>query len=340
MISVVVPCYNESEVLEALYQRLTSAAESWEEPFEVLLVDDGSDDATWARIEQIHRLDPRWKALRFSRNFGHQTAVSAGLHYASGDAVIVLDADLQDPPEELYRFIAQWRAGSDVIYGVRRHRKENLLKRFCYAAFYRLLSGLSQTAIPVDSGDFCLMDRKVVELLKAMPEHNRFVRGLRAWVGFRQTGLEYERSARCAGFPKYTLPKLIQLATDGILSSSTLPLRLATRLGLLACALGALAAAVSLSERFWGSGQAGSAPSAGVLIAVLFLGGAQLLCLGILGEYVGRIYEDVKGRPLWVLRETLGIESRAISFSRRLAQMPRVEWHSPANNQQRLRRAG
>ena len=314
MISIVVPCYNEKEVLDELYQRLSRAAESWEEPFEVIVVDDGSDEETWQRIEAVHRRDPRWKAVRFSRNFGHQTAVSAGIARAAGRAVIVLDADLQDPPEELHRFLAKWREGYEVVYGLRRKRKEGPLKRLCYHLFYRILAGTASQPIPADSGDFCLMDRRVVDLLNAMPERNRFVRGLRAWVGFRQIGLEYPRDARRAGKPKYTLSKLIRLAVDGLFSFSTVPLRLATYLGLAVSTIAFLGAVFTLVQRLFAEwfDSIGLGPVPGfatIVIAILFLGGVQLICLGIMGEYIGRIYEEVKGRPSWIVRQTLGWES-------------------------------
>ncbi len=326
MISVVVPCYNEADVLAELYARLTAAAESWSEPFEVVLVDDGSDERTWRKVERISRDDPRWKVIRFSRNFGHQTALSAGLRHASGDAVIVIDADLQDPPEELHRFIAKWREGYEVVYAVRRNRKENRAKRFCYALFYRVLGAVSKTPIPIDSGDFCLMDRRIVDLLNAMPEQNRFVRGLRAWAGFRQTGLEYDRHARAAGRPQYNLRKLVQLAVDGLFSFSTTPLRLATRLGFMISTFAFLGAVFTLVQRLFADwfSNIGLAPVPGfatIVIAVLFLGGVQLICLGIIGEYIGRIYDEVKGRPQWVVRETRGFEAQVLADQSR----PRVE---------------
>lgn len=336
MITVVVPCYNESAVLVPLYHRLTAAAESWHEPFEILLVDDGSDAETWQQIEEIHGRDPRWKAVRFSRNFGHQTAVSAGLRYASGDAVVVIDADLQDPPEEIGPLIARWREGYDVVYAVRRKRKEGFFRRFCYAAFYRLLAGVSDTPIPLDSGDFCLMDRKVVDVLNAMPEQKRFVRGLRAWVGFRQIGVEYERRVRAAGQTHYTLAKLMQLAADGIFSSSALPLRLATRLGLGVCLLASLAAAVVLVQPLFGHQMA---PGTATLIAVLFLGGVQLICLGIVGEYIGRIYEEVRARPQGIVSQALGFESPAEAGNAGLSPpRPWVGEERPVVWYQRVRR--
>jgi dolichol-phosphate mannosyltransferase len=313
MISVVVPCYNEVQVLGRLYSRLTVAAESWDQPFEVVVVDDGSDEATWQGLVEIHRRDPRWKLVRFSRNFGHQTAVSAGIRYASGDAVIVIDADLQDPPEQLHRFITKWHDGYDVVYGVRSKRKEHLTKRLCYSVFYRCLARLSQTPIPLDSGDFCLMDRKVVRLLTAMPERNRFVRGLRAWTGFRQVGIEYERDARAAGHPQYTFPKLVRLAIDGIFSFSTTPLRLATFLGLVLSLLAVAGAVFSLFQRLFAEWFAsiGLGPVPGyatIVISLLLLGGMQLICLGAIGEYIARIYDEVKQRPLWIVREAFGFD--------------------------------
>ena len=315
MISVVVPCYNESAVLSQLYQRLTAAAESWNEPFEIVVVDDGSNPETWDMLDEIHQKDPRWKLVRFSRNFGHQTAVSAGLSYTSGDAVLVIDADLQDPPEILHEFLAKWREGYEVVYAVRRNRKEGILKRTCYTSFYRILSSLADVAIPLDSGDFCLMDRKVVDLLCSFPEQNRFVRGLRAWTGFRQVGLPYDRQAREAGEPQYNFRKLVQLAVDGIFSFSTAPLRFVTRLGFMISALAMAGTVFSLAQRIFADwfAQIGLRPVPGfatIVISLLFLGGIQLICLGVIGEYIGRIYEQVKQRPLWIVRETRGWDQR------------------------------
>ncbi len=313
MISIVVPCYNETEVIDELYERLTQAAEKWHEPFEVIIVDDGSREDFWQKLAMIHSKDSRWKALRFSRNFGHQTAVSAGLYHADGDAVIVIDGDLQDPPEELYRFIDKWKEGYDVVFAIRQKRKENIFKRGCYKLFYRILSGASETLIPEDAGDFALIDRKVLQVINAMPEENRFVRGLRAWSGFRQTGLAYERQARAGGAPKYSFAKLVQLAIDGIFSFSAAPLRLATKLGLLTSAVSLAGAVFTFLQRIFADQflKIGLAPVPGfatIVIAMLFLGGVQLICLGILGEYIGRIYDEVKQRPSWVIQEGLGIE--------------------------------
>ncbi len=311
LLSVVIPCYNEEATLDVLYQRLTEAAQSWGLPYEVIVVDDGSVDGTWAKLIRIHERDSRWRAIRFSRNFGHQTAISAGMVEAKGDAVVILDADLQDPPEVISEFLARWREGYHVVYGVRRRRKEGLLKRVAYYVFYRFLRAVAATPIPVDTGDFCLMDRKVVDILNRMPERNRFVRGLRAWTGFSQIGVEYERQARAAGQPQYTFRKLVQLAIDGIFSFSIWPLRLATRLGLLVSTVAFFGVVFTLLQRIyadWFDKYLGLRPVPGfatTVIAILFLGGVQLICLGIIGEYIGRIYEEVKGRPPWIIAERL-----------------------------------
>jgi glycosyltransferase involved in cell wall biosynthesis len=312
MISLVIPCHNEAPVLGALYERITGAGASFGEDYEVVVVDDGSSDGSWEGLKGLHRRDPRWKAVRLARNFGHQTAVTAALHHARGDAVIVLDADLQDPPEELHRFLAKWRQGYEVVYAIRRRRKEGVVKRACYKAFYRVLGYLADIPIPYDTGDFCLLDRKVVDLINGMPEHNRFVRGLRAWVGHRQIGVEYERQGRAAGEASYTLSKLVGLALDGILSFSTMPLRIATLVGIAASVFALLAAAFTLVQRIFADwfrsvGHALPPGFATTLIAVFFLGGIQLICLGVIGEYIGRIYEEVKNRPLWVEMERVGL---------------------------------
>ncbi|QDU62523.1 Putative glycosyltransferase CsbB [Planctomycetes bacterium Pan216] len=327
LVSVVVPCYNEFAVLDRLHERLTAAARKWEEAYEIILVDDGSRHETWEKVEEIASRDPHWRVIRFARNFGHQAAVSAGIAHASGDAVIVIDADLQDPPEELHRFIAKWREGYEVVYAVRRKRKENALKRFCYFAFYRVLARMSETPIAIDSGDFCLMDRKVVDVLNSMPEQHRFVRGMRAWIGFRQVGLEYERHGRAAGEPQYTFRKLVNLAVDGIFSFSSEPLRLATRLGFLVSSVAFCGAVFTLVQRVFRESFAkiGMEPVPGfatIVIAILFLGGIQLLCLGIVGEYIGRIYDQVKGRPLWIVRETMGFEESSSNAQDRSSVPP------------------
>lgn len=316
MISIVSPCFNEGGILSELHARLTAAAEKWNEPFEVLLVDDGSNEKTWELARGIHERDPRWKLIRLARNFGQQTAISAGIHYARGDCVIIIDSDLQDPPEELHRFIAKWREGYQVVYGIRTKRKENVVRKLCYTTFYHILGKLADIDIPRDSGDFCLLDRKIIDLLNAMPERNRFIRGLRAWVGFRQIGIEYERSARAAGEAKYTFSKLVRLALDGIFSFSAVPLKVATYLGFFVSLTALVGGAFVLLRRifsgwFLHAGSVSVPGAAAIIISILFLGGVQLICLGILGEYLGRIYDEVKGRPLWTIRETLGFDEES-----------------------------
>jgi dolichol-phosphate mannosyltransferase len=316
MISIVIPCYNEQEVLPQLFDRLTRAAAGFGSSWEVICIDDGSRDATWPLLERQSTEDPRWKGLRFARNFGHQTAVSAGIFHASGEVLVVMDADLQDPPEELPRFLDKWREGYEVVYAIREKRKEGPLKKLCYWGFYRLLASVVSNPIPLDSGDFCVMDRKVADVLRSMPERNRFVRGLRAWAGFRQIGIPYERQARAAGEVKYTLKKLLKLAFDGIFSFSTLPLRAATYLGAGVSVLALLGIAFTLLQRIYSDwfSSIGLAPAPGfatIVISVLFLGGVQLVCIGILGEYLGRIYDEVKRRPQWVLSATCGVQAGA-----------------------------
>jgi dolichol-phosphate mannosyltransferase len=311
-ISVIVPCLNEEAVLPQLFTRLTAAAATWEAEVEFICVDDGSSDRTWQLLRDQYRLDQRWLGLSFARNFGHQTAVSAGLWHATGDAVVVLDADLQDPPEEIARLLEPWRAGYEVVYGIRQKRQEDGFKRLAYWTFYRLLSRFAAFEVPLDAGDFCVMSRRVVATINAMPERNRFVRGLRAWSGFRQIGVTYDRAARQAGTPKYGFYQLVKLATDGLFAFSTAPLRLATYLGLGVSACAFLGAVFTFFQKIFAAqfARIGLAPQPGfptIVISVLFLGGVQLICLGILGEYIGRIYEEVKGRPRWIIRDTAGL---------------------------------
>ncbi len=310
-ISLVIPCYNEELVLPKLFDRLTNAAQNWNKDWEVVCVDDGSKDKTWEILNSQSKLDPRWKAISFSRNFGHQTAISCGLEHAFGDAIIVLDADLQDPPEELHRYISKWEEGYDVVYAIRQKRKESAPKRFGYWLFYRLLSKLIDFEIPLDTGDFSIMDKKVVEVLKTMPERNRFVRGLRAWSGFRQIGLEYERHERAAGETKYPFKKLLKLAFDGIFSFSTVPLTITSYFGLGISFVALLGVLFTLLQRVFEHEFSiiGIGPVPGyatTLISVLFLGGVQLISLGIIGHYLSRIYDEVKGRPQWIIKDKTG----------------------------------
>ena len=311
IVSLVIPCHNEADVLPMLFERINDVATTWDAQLEVILVDDGSRDETWQQMRRIHERDPRWKLVQLSRNFGHQTAVWTGMKHVTGDLVAVLDADLQDPPEVLADFFHRWEAGYDVVYAVRRKRKEGLFKRFAYHSFYRLMASMAEISVPLDSGDFCVMDRDVVEVMLKSGEMRPFVRGIRAWVGFPQIGVEYERDERQAGEISYTLPKLFALAIDGLISFSTRPLRLATWLGLSVSAVALLGCVFTLLQWFFATQFAaiGLAPVPGystIVMSILFLGGVQLICLGILGEYVGRIYENVKSRPQYVVCQTVG----------------------------------
>ncbi|HUQ83431.1 MAG TPA: glycosyltransferase family 2 protein [Gemmatimonadaceae bacterium] len=308
LLSVVVPCFNEAEVLWETHSRLISALSAIPDlDFEILYVDDGSRDATPDMLREIHAIDSRTRVIRFSRNFGHQTAVTAGLERAGGDAAVLIDADLQDPPEVIADMVARWREGYDVAYGVRTDREgETKFKLATAKAFYRLLNRLSETEIPLDTGDFRLMDRSVINALRSMPERDRFVRGMVAWAGFKQIAVPYRRAARFAGESKYPLFKMLYLAVDGLTSFSRAPLRLATWMGFVVSAVALVAIMYALFMRVftndWVTGWTA------LFIAVLFFGGAQLLSLGIVGEYIGRIYGEAKRRPLYLVQETHGFE--------------------------------
>src|SRR5262247_560102 len=316
IISVILPVYNESETLEKLKARITPVLEERVGgSFEVLFVDDGSRDGSDLIIDGFHDRDPRFKAIHFSRNFGHQAALQAGLDAATGDAVALMDADLQDPPELLEQFIERWRQGYDVVYAVRRKRKEAFWKRAAYAVFYRTMKVISEIDVPLDAGDFCLMDRRVVDSLVSLRERNRFLRGLRSWVGFRQIGVEYERDARHAGEPKYTLRKLVRLALSGYIGFSAAPLRLATWLGILTAGGGFLVALWAIIGKMIVKTPQGWAS----LIAVTMLvGGVQLLILGVIGEYLSRVYDEVRLRPVYIVRSRMGFDS-PVAERRRLA---------------------
>ncbi|MBW3629614.1 MAG: glycosyltransferase family 2 protein [Gemmatimonadetes bacterium] len=308
LLSVVVPCYNEEAVIRETHQRLAALLAGLDSlDFEIVYVDDGSRDDTPRILHQLYAEDPHVRVLRFSRNFGHQIAVTAGVEHATGDAVVLIDADLQDPPEVIARMVERWREGYDVAYGIRTDRPgETAFKLWTAKAFYRLLNRLSDTKIPLDTGDFRLMDRKVVLALQAMPERDRFIRGMVSWVGFRQIEVPYERAPRLAGESKYPFYKMFRFALDGIASFSIAPLRLATWMGFSASGLAMLGIVYALFLRFftsiWVTGWTA------LFIVILFMGGIQLLTLGIIGEYVGRIYAEAKRRPLYLVQERLGFE--------------------------------
>lgn len=300
--SIVAPIFNERENISELHRRITEVMDSTNEPWELILVDDGSTDGSTEMIREIAQQDKRVRPIIFARNFGHQIAITAGWDYARGDAVVIIDADLQDPPELILEMAKKWREGNEVVFAVRAEREgESWFKLWTASLFYRIIYRITDVKIPLDTGDFRLMDRKVVDVLKQMRERHRFPRGMSAWVGFKQVGVEYKRGARVAGETKYPFRKMFRLAINAVTSFSYFPLQVATFFGFASAGLAILAIPPVIYLRVTGSqaffGQATT------LIAVLFLGGVQLISLGILGEYIGRLYDEAKGRPLYIVRE-------------------------------------
>jgi polyisoprenyl-phosphate glycosyltransferase len=314
-LSVIVPCFNEAPVIGETHERLSAVLDGLGQPFEILYVDDGSRDDTLTRLKTIQAGDPRVRILALSRNFGHQMAVTAGLDHARGAAVVIIDADLQDPPELIADMLALWREGNDVVYGMRTEREgESRFKLASARAFYRLLNAISAIPIPRDTGDFRLMDRTVVDAVRAMPERDRFLRGMVAWAGYRQRALPYRRAPRAAGQTKYPLFRMVRFAADGILSFSTAPLRLAVWLGLFTCVLAMLGILYALVLRLFTENWVEGWTLA--FVAMLFIGGVQLVVLGIIGEYIGRIYGETKKRPLYLVAEKLGFGEEARASGR------------------------
>ena len=307
-ISIVAPVYNEEGVLGALYERVSRVLDEAGEAWELILVNDGSRDGSAEVISRLHAQDSRVKGISFSRNFGFQIAATAGLDFSKGDAVILTDADLQDPPEIYPAMLAQWRAGYDVVYGVRTSRQgETWFKLTTAKMFYRLIHRITSIDIPLDTGDFRLMDRRVINSLRGMNERNRFLRGMVPWVGFRQIGVEYAREARYAGEAKFTsVKKMLPFAVDAITSFSYFPLQLATILGFVIAAISVAAILGVVLVRLLGPHEP-LLGQATTLVAVLFLGSVQLISLGIIGEYLGRIYDEVKGRPLYLIEQSWGL---------------------------------
>ena len=309
LLSIVVPCFNEQEVIPETWRRLRGLRDAIHDcAIEFVFVDDGSRDGTLEALRAIARGDPSVRILAFARNFGHQLAVTAGIDAAAGDALVIIDADLQDPPELIPEMLCKWREGYDVVYGTRLERPgESWFKLATARAYYRVLDRLSEVSIPLDTGDFRLISRRVADTLRAMPERDRFLRGMVSWIGFRQCALPYRRAERFAGVSKYPLGKMLRFATDGILSFSTAPLRLSVNLGLIAATLALIGILYALVLRIftniWVEGWTA------LMIAVLFLGGIQLISVGILGAYVGRIYNEIKNRPLYVVQERIGFPS-------------------------------
>ncbi len=301
--TLIAPIFNEIENLPVLYDRITNVMDQTGESWELILVDDGSIDGSSDMIRELATKDERVRPIIFARNFGHQIAVTAGLDYSRGQSVTIIDADLQDPPEVILEMIKKWHEGYQVIYAVRSEREgETWFKTFTASLFYRLIYRITDVKIPLDTGDFRMMDRKVVNVMNSMREHHRFLRGMSAWVGFKQIGVTYKRAARLSGETKYPFKKMFKLALTAITGFSYVPLQLATYLGFIAAAIAVVAIPIVVILRIAGSqsffGQATT------LIAVLFFGGVQLISLGILGEYIGRIYDEVKGRPLYIVSES------------------------------------
>jgi glycosyltransferase involved in cell wall biosynthesis len=311
-LSVIVPLYNEELVIRDMYRRLTNVLDGNQIDYEVILINDGSRDGTLHVAKQLCETDKRIKLLSFSRNFGHQIAITAGMDTVSGQIAVIIDADLQDPPEVIVQMIDKWREGYQVVYGVRKERKgESFFKLVTAALFYRILRRMTPLQIPVDTGDFRLMDRKVVEQLRHMRERSRFVRGMVSWVGFKQAKVEYTRDTRIAGETKYPFNKMMKFAIDGILSFSQIPLKLSSAFGFLCSVISFVLLVYGVVAKYfypettipgWTS----------IFVASLFLGGVQLISIGILGEYLGRIYEEIKGRPLYIIDEQMNFESEKL----------------------------
>jgi dolichol-phosphate mannosyltransferase len=304
LLSLVVPVFNEEEVLGAFYERTSRALSSIEAmSYELIFIDDGSRDTSYEQLAAFAARDPHVQVIKFSRNFGHQIAISAGIDHARGDCVAVIDADLQDPPEALADMVSQWKQGFDVVYGVRSDRAgETRLKLWTASMFYKMLGRLTNIHIPPNVGDFRLMSRRVIDQVKTLREKDRFVRGLVSWVGFRQTGITYRRDARYAGETKYPFRKMLKFSFDGITSFSTLPLKLATWMGTITALIAGMYLLSVFVQKLLGYTVQGWAT---IMVAMLFMGSVQLICIGILGEYVGRVFNEVKPRPLYVVEEIL-----------------------------------
>jgi glycosyltransferase involved in cell wall biosynthesis len=306
--SIVGPVWNEEGNLYKFYERLKETMDSSNEPWELILVNDGSTDRSWEIMQTLQGQDPRVKVIDFAKNFGHQLAVTAGLDHASGQAVIIIDTDLQDPPSVILKLIDKWKEGYEVVYAVRAERKgETWFKKMTASLFYRLIQRVTEVNIPLDAGDFRLIDRKVVDTVNTMRERHRFLRGLTSWVGFRQIGVEYVREERFAGRTGYPFNRMLKLAITAITGFSFFPLQIATIAGFIIAGLSAAAAIVVIYARLFLASQA-FLGQATTLVAVLFLGGVQLITLGIIGEYLGRIYDEVRGRPLYIINQAQGFD--------------------------------
>jgi glycosyltransferase involved in cell wall biosynthesis len=313
VISVVAPAFNEAANLPLFCQRTSAVLEQIGDPWEIILVDDGSADDTRGVIRSLHDQDSRIKGLSFSKNFSHQIAITAGLDYARGDAVVIIDSDLQDPPEMIPELVARWREGYQVVYAQREVREgETWFKKVTAALFYRLIRKMSSVDIPVDTGDFRLLDRRAADAMRGLREHHRFMRGLAVWIGFKSAAVRYHRAARHAGETKYPLRRMVKLAVDAITNFSYLPLQLASYFGFAVAGISLIAiVAVIVLRLFVGRELTGQATT---LVSVLFIGGIQLICLGVIGEYLGRIYDEVKQRPLYIVDDLIGLDEPPSGF--------------------------
>lgn len=313
--SFVIPIYNEENIIGELQSRIRRIADQLDGELEIIWVDDGSDDNSHALMLGVASQDPRFKVIHFARNFGHQIAITAGMDFASGDAVVILDGDLQDPPEVVFEMIQRWKEGYEVVYAVRKCREgETWFKKTTAALFYRILKSLTDVDIPVDVGDFRLVDRKALDAFKALRENNRFVRGMFSWIGFKQIGVYYSRAERFSGETKYPLRKMLRLAKNGIMSFSNAPLKLALNLGFFVSGISFLFGLIALITKISGHYTVSGWTSMTVIIS--FLGGVQLMVLGVLGEYIGRIHDEVKNRPLYIVKSTRGFSHAIPSSSR------------------------
>ncbi|MCY3902371.1 MAG: glycosyltransferase family 2 protein [Caldilineaceae bacterium] len=330
VISVIVPIFDEEAVIPELHRRMAAVLDGIGEPWELVCVNDGSRDTSLSMLLALREQDARLKVIDFSRNFGQQLAITAGMDFAQGDAVVVIDADLQDPPELIEEMLAKWREGYQVVYAVRADRKgESRFKLLTASVFYRLLHRITDVEIPVNAGEFRLMDRQVVLAMRRLREKHRFMRGLSSWVGFRQVGIEYQRAERFAGDTKYPLNKMLRLTLDAITSFSYIPLRLSTYFGFFLAALSLLGIVVTVISRL--SGNSAFFGQASTLVAVLFLGGIQLIFLGIFGEYLARIYDDVRSRPLYIVSRAHGFFERDDRSDSNSAPENPSGFHPPAD---------
>ena len=304
--SILIPVYNERENLDYFYNRLSNLFKKNNKEVEFIFINDGSTDDTLNKLIQLHKGDSRIKIINFSRNFGHQMAVSAGLQYCQGKKIAIIDADLQDPPELLLILFKKLDENYDVVYAIRKKRKESFFLRLAYATYYRLLKLLAEIDIPLDTGDFCVLRRRVVKAINSLPERNRFIRGIRSWVGFKQTGLEYERDVRYKGKSKYTFRKLLKLAFDGVFSFSYIPFKFMFYLGLMALFFSFLGGLFIFYMKFFTTNYREVPGFATTITLLIFFGGLQLFTIGVMGEYIKRIYDEVKQRPLYIIESKIG----------------------------------